>query len=131
MVDYLFSPPGLYFLIGLVVVLSLIVYWKREALKKELRHWRGKEVSIGPLKLERKNEKTSTTAKEPTTGVHFGKDSDFTGAKIKGIAGRDIRRSGSTSADRSATPGVNFGEQGKYGNAEIEDIAGQDLETKE
>lgn len=127
MIVYLFTPPGLYYLIGFIIVLSVIAYWKREPIKKELRRWRGKEISVGPLKLERKEKEGKPEAK---AGINFGTGNDFTGAKIKRVAGRDIRPDGTAPAPGGATPGVDFGEKGKFRQSEIEDIAGRDLEER-
>jgi hypothetical protein len=134
MIAYLLTSPGLYFLVGFIVILSLIVYWKREPIRRELHRWHSKEISIGPLKLER-TEKKRVDRAESVAGVNFGKGSDFRGAKIRRDAGRDIH-SGSASSHEGATPegatpGVDFGEKGKFGEAEIENIAGRDLGVKE
>ncbi len=59
--------------------------------------------------------------------MSFGEGGDFTGASIRGVAGRDIRRGSTAKAPGGKTPGVDFGKKGKFGDAEIEDIAGRDL----
>lgn len=124
---YFLTPPWLYYLIGLVVVVSLLVYWKREAIKQELRRWRAKEMSIGPAKFERQNKppKRKSTTSKP--GVRFGRKGDFSGARINGVAGRDIIRGGSpASGGRQTTPGVDFG-GASFKEAEIKNIAGRDI----
>jgi hypothetical protein len=131
MVAFFLTPPGLYYLIGFIIFLSLLVYWQREAIKRELRRWRGKEISIGPLKLERQRKEKQSSRSKPAAGVHFGEGSDFTGAKIKRVAGRDIRQGAPQSASGGVIPGVDFGKKGKFANTEIEDIAGRDLEPEE
>ena len=51
-----------------------------------------------------------------------------TGARITGVAGRDIRRgSAAAGSPGGRTPGVDFGEKGKFRDAQIEDIAGCEL----
>lgn len=130
MVNYFLTIPGLYYLIGFIIVLSLVVYWQRKPIKRELRRWRGKEMSVGPVKFERQSDDEEQV--EKNAGVNFGEGSDFTGAKIKRVAGRDILESGShRKTQDEATPGVDFGKKGNFNKAEIEDIAGRDLETGE
>ena len=129
MITYFLTPPGLYYLIGFIIILSLLVYWQRGPIKRELRRWHGKEISVGPFKLERQAEQGEADKSKPSAGVHFGEGADFTGAKIKRIAGRDIRTDESTPSRGGATPGVDFGKKGKFKQAEIEDIAGRDLEA--
>lgn len=131
MVAYFLTPPGLYILIAFIIIISVIVYWKREPIKRELRRWRGKEVTVGPVKFERQNQENQVDSNTPKTGVDFGQENDFSGAKIKNVAGRDIRTGESKSSRTGATPGVDFGEKSKFKNTEIEDIAGRDLENKE
>jgi hypothetical protein len=70
MVYFLLTPPGLYYLIGLIVILSLIVYWKRKPIWRELRRWRAIEFSIGPLTLGREPKKERKA--KPAAGVSFG-----------------------------------------------------------
>jgi hypothetical protein len=129
MIAYFFTPPGLYYLIGFIFGISLVVYWKREPIKGELRRWSGKEVSVGPLKLERKEAEEKKT--EPSVGLRIGKGADLSGAKAKRWAGRDIRRKGSPASRGGATPGIVIEEKAKLTNAEIEDLAGRDLEIEE
>jgi hypothetical protein len=73
-------------------------------------------------------EKPEKAAGAPA-GVDFGEGGDFSGATIRGVAGRDIRR-GPAAAEESPggkTPGVDFGKKGQFGEAEIEDVAGRDI----
>jgi hypothetical protein len=49
------------------------------------------------------------------------------GAKVKGVAGRDIRRGTAGKTKGGKTPGVDFGEDGNFTEAEVEDIAGRDI----
>jgi len=126
MVHFL-TPPHLYYLIGLVVVVSLLLYWKREDVKQELRRWRAKKMSVGPITFERQNKppkKKSTTSKP---GVRFGGKGNFSGAKINGVAGRDIVRGGSSAlGGGQTTPGVDFGDA-IFKEAEIKNVAGRDV----
>lgn len=131
MLAYFLTPPGLYYLIGTTVIFSLIIYWQRKPIMRELRRWRGKELVVGPLTLERKEHTRETKQSGSATGVDFGQGSDFTRAKIKNVAGRDIKSSDSKSSRGGAIPGVNFGKNSKFIDSEIEDIAGRDLSNKE
>lgn len=130
MLAYFLNAPSIYYLTGFIILVSLIVYWKRGPIKNELRRWRAKEAKAGPVTFERKGDKLQEKTSTPTAGVHFGKGSDFAGAKVKSIAGRDIRNQSEKTpkTDGEPTSGVDFGEEGKFKNAEIEDIAGRDLE---
>ncbi|MDY7042282.1 MAG: hypothetical protein SVX38_15615, partial [Chloroflexota bacterium] len=113
----------------LIVVITSLIYWKREPIKKWLRGQKVDEVelSAGPLKVKLTGKEKSKIP-APTAGVSFGEGSDFSGATIRDVAGRDIRR-GSAAAESSGgkTPGVDFGKKGKFGDAEIEDVAGRDI----
>ena len=61
-------------------------------------------------------------------GVDFGEGGDFTGAKISGVAGRDIRRgSAAAKPPGGKAPGVGFGKKAKFRDAEITDVAGRDI----
>ena len=61
-------------------------------------------------------------------GVSFGEGSDFSGAKIRGVAGRDLRRgAGAAQAPDGEAPVVDFGKKGKFAQAEVEEVAGRDV----
>lgn len=122
MISYFLSPPSLYYLIIFIFALSLFVYWKRKPIKRELRRWRAKEINAGPLKFDRR-EKEDT---KQSSGVRFGEKSDFSGARIKGVAGRDIIRGEGSSTKQGNGGGVEFSAS-NFKNANIEDIAGRDL----
>lgn len=122
MISYFLSPPGLYYLIIFVFALSLLVYWKRKPIKRELRRWKAKEINAGPLKFERQEKKDT----KQSSGVQFGEKSDFSGAKIKGVAGRDIIRGEGSSAKQGNGGCIEFSGS-NFKNANIEDIAGRDL----
>ncbi len=127
MKELFFSPPGLYYLTGIILIISMIIYWKRNLIKKELHRWQRKELQVGPLTLEWKNNRKHKT----NEGVTFGKINDFTGAKIKRIAGRDNRLNNSDMTIDKTTASVDFGEKNKFADSEIEDIAGKDFIAKE
>jgi len=125
----MFSPVGIGVIVILIVAIASLIYWKRKPIKKWLRGWKVDELEVGTgpakAKLKRKGKKKKTSS---PPGVDFGEGSDFTGAKVSGVAGRDIRR-GSAASESSGgkTPGVDFGEKGKFRDAEIEDVAGRDI----
>jgi len=127
----LLTPPTLYYLIALIVVLLLIAYWKRKDIKKELRRWRFKEVVVGPVTIGRQEEENQEIKSKPVAGVYFGEGTNFTGTKIKRVAGRDVLI-GSDSSRRNvpasdATPGIIFGDKGTFKDVDIEDVAGRDV----
>lgn len=124
MLSYVFTPPGLYYLAGAIILISLVVYWQREPIKKEIRRWRGTEFGIGPFKFSR-----AETEKEQTkSGVSFGKGTAIKGGStVKKIAGRDIRDSGST-APGGVTPGVKFGDRTTIEDSDVSEVAGRDIE---
>lgn len=123
------SPSGIAIIAVLIVVIASLIYWKREPIKK---WFAGRKVSLkikaGPVEVGiDEREKPKKTMGAPA-GVDFGEGSDFTGATVRGVAGRDIRR-GSAAAESPGgkAPGVDFGKKGKFGDAEIEDVAGRDI----
>lgn len=127
--SWILSPTGIGVTVVLIVVLASLIYWKRKTVKQWLRRQQVDEVELGagPVKVKLKDKKRQE-APSASAGVDFGEGGDFTGATIRGVAGRDIRRG--SAADESPggkTPGVDFGEEGKYEDAEIEDVAGRDL----
>ena len=128
--DWIFSPPGSYVVGAIIVILATAIFWKREPLK---RWFRNKEVtkielSAGPLKATLAEKSQAKPQENAPAGVSFGKDNDFGGAKIRDVAGRDIRRGAAASTTKGGrTPGVDFGEAGKFTGAEIEDVAGRDI----
>jgi hypothetical protein len=129
MVTFLLTPPGLYYLIGFIVILSLLVYWKREPIKGWLRRQEVSEIELGtgPVKVKLRGKQEPGSASS-SAGVNFGEDNDFSGANIRDVAGRDIRRgTAAPAASEGQTPGVDFGKRGKFRDAEIEDIAGHDI----
>lgn len=129
MLTFLLSPPGLYYLIGFIFILSLLIYWKRKPIKKWLASRKvGVTLKAGPVEISLADKEKPEKAAGAPAGVSFGAGSDFTGATIKGVAGRDIRR-GSAAAESPGgqTPGVDFGKKGKFGEAKIEDVAGRDI----
>jgi hypothetical protein len=127
--DWLLSPVGMIAILVLIVLIASLVYWKREPLKRWLRRQEisGVEVSAGPVKVTLKG-KEEPKAAPKQAGVSFGEGNDFTGARISGVAGRDIRRgAASAKSPGGEVPGVDFGKKGKFGDVDIEDVAGRDV----
>ena len=56
MTGLIFTPPYIYYLIGFIITASVIVYWNRKLIRRELRRWRLKELNTGVFKLERKEQ---------------------------------------------------------------------------
>jgi hypothetical protein len=127
--DWIFSPVGIAAVAILIIVITSLIYWKREPIKKWLSRQRVDEIEVGagPLKVKLKDKEKTEPTSAPA-GVNFGEGSDFSGATISGVAGRDIRRgSAATESPGGKTPGVDFGKEGRYRDAEIEDVAGRDI----
>jgi hypothetical protein len=131
-VDWVLSPIGIGVIVIVILVITSLIYWKRKPIKKSLRGWKVDEVEVsaGPAKatLKRKGSEKQPGQSRPSAGVSFGEGSDFTGARVSGVAGRDIRR-GEAAAETPGgkAPGVDFGKKGKFAEAEIEDVAGRDI----
>ena len=127
---WMFSPTGIAVIAVLIVVIASLIYWKRKPIKKWLASRKGGvTIKAGPLEVSlAEPEPKPKKAADVPASVDFGEGSDFTGATIRGVAGRDIRR-GSAAAESPGgkTPGVDFGKKGKFGEAEIEDVAGRDI----
>jgi hypothetical protein len=114
---WMFSPTGIVIIAVLIVVIASLIYWKRNV-----------TIKAGPVEVSLADKEKPEKAADVPAGVDFGEGSDFSGATIRGVAGRDIRR-GSAAAESPGgkTPGVDFGKKGRFGEAEIEDVAGRDI----
>ena len=126
---WMFSPTGIAIMAVLIVVMASLIYWKRKAIKKWLASRKaGVTLKAGPVEISLTDREEPTKAADVPAGVDFGEGGDFSGATIRGVAGRDIRR-GSAAAESPGgkAPGVDFGKKGKFGEAEIEDVAGRDI----
>jgi len=125
---WMLSPLGIGVIAALVVGIASLIYRKRKPIKRWLRRQEvdAVELGAGPVKVTLKSKKKPEPS--ASAGVRFGEGSDFTGATIRGVAGRDIRR-GSAAAESPGgkTPGVDFGKKAKFSDAEIEDVAGRDI----
>lgn len=126
---WMFSPTGIVIIAVLIVVMASLIYWKRKPIKKWLASRKvGFTLKAGPVEISLTDREEPTKATGAPAGVDFGEGGDFSGATIRGVAGRDIRR-GSAAAESPGgkAPGVDFGKKGKFGEAEIEDVAGRDI----
>ncbi len=128
--NWMLSPLGIGLIAALIVIIASLIYWKREPIKK---WFSGRKVSVkfsvGPVEVSLDDKEKPKKPGSAPAGVSFGEGNDFSGAAIRGVAGRDIRR-GSAAAQSppgGKTPGVDFGKKGKFGDAEIEDVAGRDI----
>jgi hypothetical protein len=126
---WMFSPTGIVVIAVLIVVIASLIYWKRKSIKKWLASRKvGVTIKAGPVEVSLADKEKPEKAAGAPAGVDFGEGSDFTGATIRGVAGRDIRRgSAAGESPGGKTPGVDFGKKGKFGEAEIEDVAGRDI----
>jgi len=127
---WMFSPTGIAVIAVVIVVIASLIYWKRKPIKKWLASRKvGVTIKAGPVEVSLADKEKPEKAAGAPAGVDFGEGSDFSGATIRGVAGRDIRR-GPAAAEESPggqTPGVDFGKKGKFREAEIEDVAGRDI----
>jgi len=127
---WIFSPTGIGIIAVLIVVIASLIYWKRKPIKKWLASRKvGVTIKAGPVEVSlAEPEPKPKKAADVPAGVDFGEGSDFSGATIRGVAGRDIRRgSAAVESPGGKAPGVDFGKKGKFGEAEIEDVAGRDI----
>jgi len=60
MIESLLTPPLLYLVMVSVLILGVLLWNKRNLIKKEIKQWRFKELNIGPLKLERDDTNKAT-----------------------------------------------------------------------
>jgi hypothetical protein len=124
--DWVLSPLGIIIIVAVVLATSGIVYGLWRLLRQQ--ELDGSELSIGPVKIKLRKKGKQKRQAPRRAGVTFGEGNDFTGAKISGVAGRDIRRGAAAGETPSGTsPGVDFGKGGKFAGAEIEDVAGRDV----
>jgi hypothetical protein len=123
------SPLGIAVVAVLILMIAALIYWQRKSIKRWLSRQEVDEVELGagPVKVKLKGKK-EPEASPSSAGVDFGEGGDFTGATIRGAAGRDIRR-GPAAAESPGgkAPGVDLGKEGKFRDAEIEDVAGRDI----
>ena len=127
--QWIWSPIGITVLVIVILALTTLIYWKRAAIKKWFsnKKW-GVKVTAGPVEVSLEDKDKPKKAGTPRPGVSFGEGNDFIRAKIRGVAGRDVRRAaGATQTPDGEAPGVDFGKKGKYAEAEIEDVAGRDV----
>jgi len=127
--DWMLSPLGIGITAALIVIIASLIYWKRAPIKK---WFAGRKVSFkikaGPAEISLDEKEKPKKPESAPTGVSFGEGNDFSGATIRGVAGRDIRRgSAAAGSPGGQALGVDFGKKGKFGDAEIEDVAGRDI----
>ena len=127
--QWMLTPLGIGIIAAVIVLIASLVYWKRKPIKKWFAGRKvGLKLKAGPVEVSLDEKDKPKKESGPSAGVRFGKGSDFTGASVRGIAGRDIRRgSAAATTPGGQTPGVDFGEKGKFQDAEVEDVAGRDV----
>jgi hypothetical protein len=120
---------GISITVALIIAITSLVYWKRKPIKKWLA---GRKVGVtikgGPVEvsLAEQEPKPKEAAGAPA-GVDIGEGGDFSGATIRGVAGRDIRKGSAAESPGDETPGVDFDKKDEFGEVEIKDIAGRDI----
>jgi hypothetical protein len=126
---WMLSPVGIGVVAALIVVIASLIYWKRKPLKKWFAGRKvGVKIKAGPVEVSLDEKDKPKEVGGARAGVTFGEGNDFTGARIAGVAGRDIRRgSAAAGSPGGRTPGVDFGEKNKFPGVQIEDVAGCDL----
>jgi len=120
---------GIGVIVVLIVLIASLIYWKLKPIKKWFAGRKvGLKLKAGPVEVSLDEKDKPKATGGVRAGVTFGKGNDFTGARITGVAGRNIRR-GSAAAESPGgpTPGVDFGQKNKFPGVQIEDVAGCDL----
>jgi hypothetical protein len=126
---WMLSPVGIGVIVVVIVVIASLIYWKRKPIKKWFAGRKvGVKIKAGPVEVSLDEKDKPKEVGGARAGVSFGTDNDFSGARIAGVAGRDIRRgSAAAGSPGGQTPGVDFGEKNKFPGVQIEDVAGCDL----
>ena len=127
--SWMLSPVGIAVIAVLIIAIASLIYWKRKPIQSWLSRQKVEEVEIGagPVKVKLKD-KGKAKSPPSSAGVSFGEGADLSGAKIRRMAGRDIRHgAGAVQSPEGQAPGVDFGKDAKLRNAEIEDVAGRDV----
>ena len=126
---WMLSPVGIGVIVVFIVLIASLIYWKRKSIKKWFAGRKvGVKIKAGPVEVSLEEKDKPQARGGARAGVSFGTGNDFTGARITGVAGRDIRRgSAAAGSPGGQTPGVDFGEKGKFRDAEIDDVAGRDI----
>jgi len=126
---WMLSPVGIGVIVVLIVLIASLIYWKRKPIKKWFAGRKvGVKIKAGPVEVSLDEKDKPKATGGARAGVSFGTGNDFTGARITGVAGRDIRRgSAAAGSPGGQTPGVDFGKKNEFRDAEVEDVAGRDV----
>jgi len=127
--DWISSPSGIAIIAAVIVVMASLIYWKREPVKKWFASRKvSLKIKAGPVEVGIDEKEKPKKGMGAPAGVDFGEGSDFTGATIRGVAGRDIRRGpADAQSPGGKVPGVDFGKKGRLRDTDIEDVAGRDI----
>lgn len=87
--DTLFTPPYLYILAAIILVLSILVFRVRKRIYAELKRWRPTEVSLGPVKIERKEDEKQPAANAPALPASASPDSQLPDKRYNRFIGRE------------------------------------------
>lgn len=73
MIKSFLTPPLLYLVLLFMLILGVLIWNKRNFIKKEIKRWRFKELNIGLLKLEREDDINEIPSKEKKQEKPLGK----------------------------------------------------------
>ncbi len=128
----LLAPPGLYLLIGAIVLLLVVVFLQRKRLRAFFKGWSVGEIKLGALTLKRKEPLQPNPPSNSKAGIQFGENNDFSGAQVSQVAGRDINvNSLSDDAGSGQATSVDFGRNNIYTKAKLDGVAGRDINSRE
>lgn len=119
MLSYFLSAPGIYFLIGFIIIVSLGVYWKREWFKKELARWRLSEVNAGPAKFSRQDD-----INEGKIGVEISEGAELIDSTLEDVVGGDRIDGNLDNSIMNKTSGIRIGKKAKLKNTKMKKITG-------
>ena len=131
MLRYFLTPPGLYYLLTTIILLSLLIFLKRKWIIREIRRWRAKELNVGPIVLERQDVEKTQNELRTRAGIRIGEGTEIMHSKLKRIAGRDIRFGKIDKKRGGATPGVEIERKVKISDSDLVNIAGRDFEENQ
>ena len=119
MLSYFLSPPGIYFLISFIIMVSLAVYWKRKWFKKELARWRFSEVNAGPAKFSRQDD-----INEGKIGVEISEGAELIDSTFEDVVGGDRVDGNSDDSILNKKSGIRIGKNTKLKNTKMKKITG-------
>ena len=119
MLSYLLSDPAIYFLVGFIIIASLVVYRKRNWFKKELVRWRLSEVNAGPAKFSRQED-----VNDRKIGIEIGDGAELIDTTLEDVVGGDRVESNTKTSDFNRTSGIKIGKKVKLKKTKMKKITG-------